>query len=170
MLRVVLVDDKLWHRRVCFTSWVLQVLWFRLQMCMSTHLFLCEFAPTLTKNPKISQKRFLHLAEGEKLVYRQKQKVHWKQTWWINHDVHKACDLNIRWSFCSTEETKNSSRQKHQICVQQWEDYNAIQMNTWNKQKIHISIMISSTLFSTVNGLTGVNFFFYLRYLIVSSS
>lgn len=56
---------------------------------------------------------------------------------WMNNDVYEACDFNIHWSLRLTQETKNSSRQKHQICVAQWGDCNVPQINTWiNEQEM----------------------------------
>lgn len=53
---------------------------------------------------------FLHLAKVGKLVYG-------RSACQINNNVHEACDLNILWSLRSTEEMKQSGRQKHQICL-----------------------------------------------------
>ena len=46
------------------------------------------------------------------------------------------------------ERKKNSSRQKHQICVERWGDCNLPQINTWNKHKCHISISCFNDIIS----------------------
>lgn len=56
-------------------------------------------------------------------------KVQWEQTWWINHDVRDARELNIR---------------KHQICA---ERRGQGQTDTWNKHIHHISTWFSSLRF-----------------------
>lgn len=49
---------------------------------------------------------------------------------------------------------KNWGSRTNQICVTWWKDYNLPQMNTWNKQKCHISITFS-TWFSINWDLAG---------------
>ncbi len=84
----------------------------------------------------ISQKVFT-LGWGRKVgvsIKAKCDKMQWKQMQRINNDVHEACDLNVHWSFCSSDETKNSGRGKHQICMARWWDTypNLPQINTWN--------------------------------------
>ncbi len=41
------------------------------------------------------------------------------ETYFVNKSWH-TWSSNVQWSFCFTKRTKNSSKWKHQICVEQW--------------------------------------------------